>query len=214
MENEELKKWWAEASAQGADWSERDIEEALRGKSKSVIDRMKKSLWLEIGLVQLSMVALAWIAYSTDPGPIQWLILLMLLCYLSIGVYFSVKMRMLVRFDFYRTDLHTNLRDLIANMEAFLRVYRISYRWSFGVFYALGLFTVYLERGSEKTLEFISSFQGIVFLVGFTSAVVAGLALERWYLNRLYGKHIANLRLLLNELAFDNESGSEPWLAK
>lgn len=210
MENDELKKWWAEASAQTADWSESDIVEALRGKSISVVDRMKRSLWLEIGFVQLSVIVLAWIAYSIDPGPTRWLMILMLLCYVAIGVYFAVKVRMLVRFDFYRTDLHTNLRDLITNMEAFLRVYRICYRWSFGTFYSLGLFTLFLELGVAKMMNFFSSVPGILFLVGFTSAIVAGIALERCYLNKLYGKHINHLRSLLSELTVDSVNGNEP----
>lgn len=199
--DDELKSLWKSASATQPELDANQLREMLRGNSRGIIERMKKSVWFEIAITDLSLIVVALIIYYLKAGPLRWLMVGVFASLVASGVYFILKMRLLAQFDFGAHNLKDNLKQLSARLERFLRVYTAAFRWGYVIFYFLALIAIVTERGKEGSIEFVTSTFGISFLLFYTVLIAGSFMLVKWYVHKLYGVHLERLQQLLSDVS-------------
>ncbi|HCZ37657.1 MAG TPA: hypothetical protein DHV26_17180 [Cytophagales bacterium] len=199
MELDDLKEIWKHPSAKDTAWSTTQLHEVLQGKSKSILSRIKRSMQIEITIGCIAFAVLISQIFMLKVGPTWWLMISILVFSSTVAIYFYLKMRLVTTFDFATNNLKNNLTDLIAKLETFLKIYKLGNQWGLVFFYLLGLLATYLELGTDRALNYVSSWQGQLSLILFTVCVIGPVFFVDRVLRKLYGKHIDRLKLVLAE---------------
>jgi hypothetical protein len=199
MELDDLKEIWKHSSTKDTEWSTTQLHEVLQGKSKSILSRIKRSMQIEITIGCVAFAVLISQIFVLKVGPTWWLMISILVFSSTVAIYFYLKMRLVTTFDFATNNLKNNLTDLITKLETFLKIYKLGNQWGLIFFYLLGLLATYLELGTDRGLNYVSSWQGQLFLILFTVCVISPVFFVDRVLRKLYGKHIDRLKLVLAE---------------
>jgi hypothetical protein len=201
MELEDLKSIWKSNAPQFEPKRVDEIALMLKGRSMSIIEKLKRNVWLELIFTMVVTVGLLPYAISLEQGAVKWTSISLLLMCLGYTFYYVKKLILLTRFEGMNENLRDNISTLIKSLTGYLRFYKSSYAVLYPVFFALGLLFGALERGTEKYLEFIAKPTMILFLL-----LMAGLFFfistwfASWYLKKLYGRHLEKLKKLLEEI--------------
>lgn len=201
MELEDLKSIWKNSEPAFNLKNEQEIASMLKGKSMSIIDKLKRSVWFELVFAVVLSIALLLYALSLPKGALKWTSISLLLMCLVYTIYYIKKLTLLNRAQRGNENLHDTVTLLVKNLTGYLKFYKNSYAILYPVYFLLGLLFGALERGTDKYLEFLSRPSTIISLL-----LVAGLfflistRLANWYLKKLYGNHLDKLKSLLNEL--------------
>ena len=201
MELEDLKSIWKNSEPAFNLKNEQEIASMLKGKSMSIIDKLKRSVWFELVFAIVLSIALLLYALSLPKGALKWTSISLLLMCLIYTIYYIKKLTLLNRAQRGNENLHDTITLLVNNLMGYLKFYKNSYAILYPVYFLLGLLFGALERGTDKYLEFLSRPGTIISLL-----LVAGLfflistRLANWYLKKLYGNHLDKLKSLLNEL--------------
>jgi hypothetical protein len=200
MELEDLKSIWKQNEPSYKPKNEQEIALMLRGKSMSIIDKLKRSVWLELIITVVVSVALMVYAVSLQSGALKWTSISLLLMCLAFTIYYIKKLTLLNRFV-PNENLQSTITTLITRLDNYLKFYKNSYAILYPVFFLLGLLFGAMERGPAVYIEYLSRTSIIIYLV-----LMAGLFFflsswfANWYLKKLYGDHVEKLRKLLDEL--------------
>lgn len=203
MELDDLKEIWKHPSTEDKAWSTTQLHEVLQGKSKSILSRIKRSMRIEITIGFIAFALLITQIFFLKVGPTWWLMISILVFTSAAAIYFYLKMRLVTTFDFATNNLKNNLADLITKLETFLKIYKLGNQWGLIVFYLFGLLATYFELGADRALDYITSWQGLLFISLFTVCVISPVFIVDRILQKLYGKHIDRLKMVLAE--FDKE---------
>jgi hypothetical protein len=200
MELEDLKSIWKQNEPSYKPKNEQEIALMLRGKSMSIIDKLKRSVWLDFIITVVVSVALLVYAISLPSGALKWTSISLLLMCLAFTIYYIKKLTLLNRFV-PNENLQSTITTLIARLDNYLKFYKNSYAILYPVFFLLGLLFGAMEKGPAVYIEYLSRTSIIIYLV-----LMAGLFFflsswfANWYLKKLYGDHVEKLRKLLDEL--------------
>lgn len=208
MEIEELKDIWRKQSEAFTPKDETELANMLKGKSTSIIARLKRSVWFELIFTFVAGLALLGYALTLPVGWLKWTSISIVVLFCLYTFYYFKKLTMLNRFD-ANDNLKVSLSRLIANLKSYLRFYKRSYAVLYPVFFFLGLFFTALEQGKEHFINRVTRTDTLIYLVVF--AVVfffASTSLTRWYLKKLYGNHLDNLQAVLRELGQSDDAQS------
>lgn len=201
MELDDLKTIWKQNGPEFHQKGEVEISLMLKGKSMSIISRLKRNVWFELIIAVLSSVALLLYAIGLKNGALKWSSISVLLMTLGASVYFVKKLLLLNRFGQMNENLHDTLALLIANLNSYLKFYKNSYAVLFPIYFFLALLFGALERGPDKYIDFI--LQPSVMITLLVVAVlffVTSTWAANWYIKKLYGDHLAKLQGLLDDL--------------
>jgi hypothetical protein len=201
MELEDLKSIWKNSEPSFQQKNEREIALMLKGKSMSIIDKLKRSVWFDFAFTMMVSLALLIYAISLEAGALKKASIALLLMCLTYTIYYVKKLLLLNRFKAGNENLHDTISLLIKNLTGYLKFYKNSYAILYPVYFVLGLLFAALERGPERYIEFISD-PRIIFYLLLAAALFFFLStwLVNWYLKKLYGNHLDKLKTLLNEL--------------
>jgi len=200
-ELDELKNIWRhnDASFQPKDASE--IARMLTGKSRSIVDKLKRSVWFELIITLVTGVILLSYALTLSSGALKWTSISILAVFMVYTIYYIKKITILNRFNPATENLRETLERLIDNLSSYLKVYKSSYTILYPIYFGLGLLFGALERGMDKFIELLVQPRTVASLV-----VLAGVFffcctwLANWYLKKLYGNHLEKLKSLLHDL--------------
>jgi hypothetical protein len=201
MELEDLKSIWKNSEPAFSLKDEQEIASMLKGKSMSIIDKLKRSVWFELVFAIVLSIALLLYALSLPKGALKWTSISLLLMCLAYTVYYIKKLSLLNRAQRGNENLHDTIALLIKNLSSYLKFYKNSYAILYPVYFLLGLLFGAMERGPDKYLEFLSKPTTLLYLL-----LVAGIfflistRLANWYLKKLYGNHLEKLKSLFKEL--------------
>jgi hypothetical protein len=201
MELEDLKSIWKSNAAQFEPKREDEIALMLKGRSMSIIEKLKRNVWFELIFTIVVTVGLLLYAISLESGALKWTSISLLIMCVTYSFYYVKKLILLNRFAGMNENMRDNISILIKNLSSYLKFYKSSYAVLYPVYFALGLLFGALERGTEKYLEFISQPRTILYLL-----LMAGLFFfistwfASWYLKKLYGTHLEKLKKLLDEI--------------
>jgi hypothetical protein len=201
MELEELKIIWKQSEADFHLKDEAQIGLMLKGKSMSIVGKLKQSVWLELIFALIASIVLLIYAITFKPGAFKWTAISLLVMCLGLSIYLSKKLILLNRFQEVNENLHVTISVLITKLNGYLRFYKNSYAILFPVYFSLALLFGALERGPKKYMEFLLQPGIIIYLL-----VMAGIFfvistwLANWYIKKLYGDHLEKLQRLLDDI--------------
>ncbi len=204
MELDDLKNIWnreAEKLSSSHHADQAALTAMLHNKSKDIISRLKKNLLFEYYFTMVSWVA-GMVAFPLVPIPeIRIaLVTLFVICLVFI-FYYRIQIKLIKSLGPQGRNLRTELKFLLERFNQYLRFYRITYRVLIPFSMLLGL-----NLGGQLTKDnnwekIISSpivlVSILIFLVGISYVIDR---LLRWYLYRLYNRHLNHLNDVLTEL--------------
>ena len=201
MELEDLKSIWKSSEPVFQPKNEQEIAMMLKGRSISIINKLKRNVWFELVFTIVVSVALLIYALSLQRGAMKWTSISLLLMCLASTIYYVKKLSVLNRVQGINENLHDMISFLITNLTGYLKFYKNSYTVLYPVYFSLGLLFSVMERGTGNFVEFLSKPITIIYLL-FMAAVFFFISswFARWFLKKLYGDHLEKLKSILNEL--------------
>jgi hypothetical protein len=200
MELEDLKSIWKSKPGYEPK-QEAEIASMLRGRSNSIISKLKRSVWFELIFTIVCGIALGIYALTIQSGALVWTIVSLLVLFVSYLFYYVKKIILLNRFDSSADNLKENLQHLLERLTVYLNFYKKSYAILYPVYFMLGLLFGALERGMDDFLQHISQPKTILYLVALAGVFfLCTMWITNWYLKKLYGNHLEKLKELLKEL--------------
>jgi hypothetical protein len=201
MELEELKSIWKNSEPSFQPKGEEEIASMLKGKSISIIDKLKRNVWFELIIAIVLSIVLLVYALLLPSGAYKWLSISLILMCITFTFVYVKKLILLNRFNPANETIHQNLVSLIESVTSYLNFYKRSYTILYPVYFCLGLLFAALERGADaffenlmrpRTMITLTALAGLFF---FISTKVAS-----WYLKKLYGNHLEKLKNLLSDI--------------
>ena len=207
MELDELKNYLnRQLEEQSPLQSSGEISAILRNKSIGIVDRIRRSLWIELVISLLAVMA---VLYAKNLGG-SYVMQIYFNIFLGITLMFLPIFIWLIRSTYQLSpelsSVKTNLTRLHLLISRFTRFYFIFSMAIFlpVIFYSL-IAAVY-ERSNESLMESLQFYMQLpavpllligLYILGF------GIFLyffARWYIRLLYGKYLDKLKDLLTEL--------------
>ena len=201
MELEDLKSIWKSSEPVFQPKNEQEIAMMLKGRSISIINKLKRNVWFELVFTIVVSVALLIYALSLQRGAMKWTSISLLLMCLASTIYYVKKLLVLNRVQRINENLHDTISFLITNLTGYLKFYKNSYTVLYPIYFFLGLLFSVMERGTGNFVEFLSKPITIIYLL-FMAGVFFFISswFARWFLKKLYGDHLEKLKSILNEL--------------
>ena len=201
MEIEDLKYIWRKESQGFKPKDESELAGMLKGKSSSIIMRLKRNVWFELIFTFAGAVGLLSYALTLPGGYLKWTSITILVSFALYSLYYLKKLRLLNNFDSGHDDIKANLERLVDDLKGYLKFYKRSYSILYPVFFLLGLLFVAIEHGASTFLEIVMRPDVYLILIPGTALYfIFSTWLTSWYLKKLFGNHLEKLEALLREL--------------
>ena len=209
MELNELKDIWKKHNEGFQPKDKAELASMLKGKSTSIISRLKRNVWFELIFTFLGGLGLLIYALTLPAGYLKWSAVSILVFFGIYSFYYVKKLRLLNRFDSTNDHIKANLERLIHNLKGYLKFYKRSYSILYPVYFFLGLLFTGIERGATRFFDNLSKPDVfITLLVGAGLFFICSTWLTNWYLKKLYGNQLDKLEALLKDLeAFEKAEG-------
>ena len=200
MELEDLKSIWKSSEPVFQPKNEQEIARMLKGRSISIVNKLKRNVWFELVFTIVVSVGLLIYALSLPKGAMKWTSISLLLMCIASTVFYVKKLSILNHVQGINENLHDTISFLIKNLTTYLRFYKNSYTVLYPIYFLLGLVFSFMEKGTD-VVEFLSQpatiiyllfMGGLFFLISFWFA--------RWFLKKLYGDHLEKLKNIMHEL--------------
>lgn len=209
---DELKKF-KQIWDQSLDDSSEDIDEGkllgiMQKKSTGPVDKLKRSLYLEIGTIILVIPILVGIMFKLPDPYFRINTLTLILVFTGVLIYYYINLR---KITLLWNKSQQNIRESLESTLVLLRFFRKNYFILNVVLFPLGIYFGYiigfgLGSGGERiTSLLLLSNQPVWLNVVFWLAVFAVLFVFFWfflryYVKKLYDVHIYKLEQLHQEL--------------
>lgn len=198
MELESLKEIWNHSGGPEKEVSGEEVRQMLQRQSGSAVAKMKRNLKIELAAMVV-LYAYILFRYTLSMTGMLWLILGIEAFYL---IYFIMKYRLLQRMECPACEVRSNLQQQLKALDRLLRFYL----WS-GIllipFAVLSSFWIGYSYSSP------TDFPTDAYFLPLVSLALLGLSLlicipiyffTKWYIQKLYGRHIDKLKSMLNDL--------------
>jgi hypothetical protein len=199
MELDNLKTIWKEQETRVPVSDPEHLIRVLQLKSRGPIARMRRNLRVEALLMVITYIPTI-IAYLALFEGQLWLISLFLFVVLCFyGVYFYLKDQLLIRMQCVTCEVRSNLAGQVKALRKYIRFYIWSGLLVILIAMVVALATVRWAMLSKGMT--IHWWLQPVYLPGLMAPFAVGLFyLKRWYVNKLYGRHVERLREMLEEM--------------
>lgn len=204
MELDELKDIWKKNDAGFRPKNENELAVMLKGSSKSIIVKLKRSVWFELIFTLVSGLLLLAYAVTLPGGALKWTSVSILLLFVCYTVYYFKKLNLLNKFGKAEVNVRENLENLTSHLANYLKFYKRSYTILYPVYFCLALAFGAMERGLEQFMSVISQPRTLLYLAGLALIFYfSSTWFVNWYLKKLYGNHLEKLKSVLRELNSD-----------
>ena len=200
MEFDDLKQIWKQDLFQRK--GEEEIAAMIKGKSKSIISKLKRSAWMELIFTIVAGFVLLYFSFTMPNGALKWYFISFLILFIGYIVYYVKKINLLNRFDIGQENIKASIETLINDLTTYLKFYKNSYTLLYPVYFLLMFLFVAMERGMDEFIHALSQPRTLVYLIFLASLFIAcSLWFTKWYLKKLYGNHLEKLQALLKDLS-------------
>lgn len=204
MELDELKNIWKNNEPGYALKGEEELALMLKGNSRSIVSKLKRSVWFELIFTVGVGIALLIYALTLPSGALKWTTTSILVMLVAYSFYYVKKLILLNRFESADQNIRTNLERLADNLSSYLKFYKRSYTILYPLYFCLGLLFGGLERGADEFIQLLKQPRTMVYLgVIAVFFFICSTWLATWYLKKLYGNHLDKLKALLHDLKAD-----------
>jgi hypothetical protein len=199
MELDSLKTIWKEQETLVPAANPGHLAWLLQLKSRGPISRMRHNLRVEALLMVITYIPTIIFYLEWFDGRLSLISLFLFVVLCFYGVYFYRKDRLLITMQCVTCEVRSNLAGQVKALRRYVRFYL----WS-GVLVILTAMVV-----SYSVLRYAMQLKGIavhwwfhpVFLLGLLLPLSFGLyQLKKWYVNKLYGRHVTKLEMMLREM--------------
>jgi hypothetical protein len=200
MELEDLKSIWKSSEPVFQPKNEQEIARMLKGRSISIVNKLKRNVWFELVFTIVVSVGLLIYALSLPKGAMKWTSISLLGMCIASTVFYVKKLTILNHVHGINENLHDTISFLIKNLTTYLRFYKNSYTVLYPIYFLLGLVFSLIEKGTDVS-EFLSQRATIIYLVFMAGLFfLISFWLARWFLKKLYGDHLEKLKSIMHEL--------------
>lgn len=208
MELDDLKGFINQKLTEGSfNRTENNFADLLNGRANSVIQKIKKSLWFEIICCILVFPLFLGIALFSSYSSLKIYFGLFGIIFILFSFVFFYLLKKIKEFEQSVLPIKENLHQLVKMLEEFTRRYFQFNMALLPICFFFALFLGYNETEPvavlDKLIDKLKITKGfyIGFIIGYTIAIVLGLVfITKWYIRKLYGKYIDQLKQLLVEL--------------
>lgn len=208
MELDSLKEIWNDAGKVPVQQNNNEqIKEMLNKSSKSPVAKMKRNLvWELITVVVLfSITAMYYfIAFSGKYALVAWMYIVLMLVF---GFYFYIKTKLLNEMLCVTCMVKASLEKQVHTLERYVRLYLWAGTLMFPlviIYLSLVLYNKLPGIYNNKSFFPVSMdtfFKSGLFGVLLITAITAVLYfLNKWYIYKLYGRHIKKLKAVVKEM--------------
>jgi len=205
MELDDMKKIWGARSEEPADADK--IAALLGSESHNPIERMKRNLRKELLIMIVSVGGVAvyfFLAFKSEYNIIGWAYALLLALF---GYYFFQKNKLLNEMQCTTCRVKSNLELQLRTLQRYVRFYLVSGTAVVPLLFIFLGIALYYKKPTliDKTILYPSATNPVwKFLLAWLILLVVSTTiiwvLNRDYVNKLYGRHIAKLKQLLSQL--------------
>ena len=164
MELEDLKSIWKSSEPVFQPKNEQEIARMLKGRSISIVNKLKRNVWFELVFTIVVSVGLLIYALSLPKGAMKWTSISLLLMCIASTVFYVKKLSILNHVQGINENLHDTISFLIKNLTTYLRFYKNSYTVLYPIYFLLGLVFSFMEKGTD-VVEFLSQPATIIYLL-------------------------------------------------
>lgn len=201
MELDDLKSIWKKQDAGFSHKGEDEIALMLKGRSKSLISKLKRSVWFELLFTILCALILSYYAINLQTGAVRWTSISLLVLLLAYLIYYVKKIKLLNEYDPAHENLREHLEGIVLRLQTYLNFYRRSYTILYPVYFCLGILFGAIEKGFDAFFTRFQDPKFVFWFIGFALVFTVGVfTLTNWLLNKLYGNHLTKLKELLRDL--------------
>lgn len=199
MELDSLKEIWNHSGASGKEVSGEEVRRILRRQSGSSIAKMKRNLKIELAVMVVLYAYVVFRDVHAVPGMLWLLLLVIEAVYL---VYFGIKYHLLNRMECSTCEVRSNLQQQLKSLERLLRFYL----WSGIVLIPLVVlcsFWIGYSYDPPTGLPQDAYFLPLVSLALLVLSFLLCIPLfyfTKWYIRKLYGRHIDKLKEMIQDL--------------
>lgn len=208
----ELEKWkdiWKEAGDQAPNDAQK-LHSLLDKKSKSPVAKMKRNLRVELWFVIITYGAIIlfyFLAFKGRMSAVSWFMLFIGLLFVF---YFQRKNKLLTEMECLSCEVKSNLQKQTTTLEKYIRIYLIGgtvlapvsllfFGWFFYARAWTNVNDTIFYPGDHNPM-----WKVILAWVILTSIVtILFYLLNKWYVRKLYGKHVEKLKEVLSEMEDD-----------
>jgi hypothetical protein len=187
--------------------SDEDIAALLTKRTGSIVDKLKRSLWIEIIFGILIFIAFGYIGFFSN---YHWLRI-----YFSVFSVLTAAFLILLIYLLRRTSklsatalpVKSNLQSIVHIIEEFVSRY---FQFTMALIPVCFIFAFLLGSNDPKPIPaaehfaknmFSSRGQVIIFLLAYFLLLTIGIYyFTKWYLKKLYGKYVSQLKECIDEL--------------
>ncbi len=200
MELDNFKNTWKEMVPGEKKISKEELLLMLQQKSQRPIARMKRNIYWEAGAVIVLYSLAALMNYFLNPMFFAEMSIMLLVIGVLGLYYYYRKLKLLKEMECVQCEVKSNLSRQVTLLEKYIRFY----------FFAGTVLAplVYLVSGYliiNKLPVYPPRDASFYILFAVFGIILTGLSyyLNKWYVAKLYGQHVAQLRNLLSQ--FDEE---------
>ena len=186
--------------------SEVDIASLLTKKANSILVKIQKSLWFEIISAVVITIAFALIAFTSKYQSIQIYFSVFTLVFIPFTIIFIFLLNKTSSID-NNLPIKTNLHKIVIILEEFIKRY---YQFTMALIPICLAFSFALGFTEKEPISFLDNFivkykptvnLVIIFTLLYIIALTIGVSyFTKWYLKKMYGKYISELKNYINEL--------------
>jgi hypothetical protein len=200
MELETLKTLWQEQETPPlAESSGEQLLALLQRRSGGPIARMRRNLRLEVVLMivaYIPCIVFYWLAFNGKMAGVSWLFVGALLFFY---VYYYRKNQLLKKMQCVSCEVRSNLAGQLKTLRRYIRFYF----WASTLIVPVMVFIAFeiALRGRDPDQPPFNWGRGLPLLLALIAVTTTIIYyFNRWYINKLYGRHIRKLQDLLREM--------------
>ena len=209
MELDQWKDIWKEEGQQPSNEAAQ-LQSLLDKKSKSPVAKMKRNLKVELWYVIITygaMILFYFLAFKGRMSAVSWFMLFIGLLFV---IYFQRKNKLLTEMECLSCEVKSNLQKQTITLEKYIRIYLIGgtvlapisllfFGWFFYARARTNVDDTIFYPGEHNPM-----WKAVLAWVILTTVVTfIFYLLNKWYVQKLYGKHVEKLKEVLSEMEND-----------
>ncbi|MVM37592.1 hypothetical protein GO730_08195 [Spirosoma sp. HMF3257] len=209
MELDDFKALYQSRFEQVPDKSRADLEEMLRKRSYTAIERILQNLLWEVGASLVIMLVLAIVMATWSSNVFRWLGVGLVILSIIQVVAFTWQYRQLkTRLNEASGSVRHYLQDIVEVIDRFVRIYyrycMISVPVAMILGGVVGFYVGVTNDRRDPAFSALPENPTVLFTVASIIVAIAFVIgtyfMLKWYIHRLYGQYLEDLKLCLREL--------------
>jgi hypothetical protein len=187
--------------------SEADIAALLRKKAHSIIVKIKKSLWFEIFSCIVIMLLFGYLGLSSKYSSMNIYFSAFTLVFVPFTIILFYLLKKINRLNTNSLSVKNNLQSIVSILEEFMKRYFQFTMVLIPICFVFAFFLGYTEKQpiepiDQIILKYKPSYSFItIFTFVYMTSLTAGIYyFTKWYLKKLYGNYVNELKIYINEL--------------